>query len=348
MIKHSWVEISLRRLTRNVEAVRRYIPSSTDIIAVVKSDAYGHGVTRISSSLHGTGIDDFAVSSPEEAIKLRRALPDSRILVLRGCDPSEAALFKQYDLTASVFDCQPLPTDLDVEIKVDTGMARLGIPWEELSGFIAKQKGRVRGIYSHFANSGEDPGLTGLQLKRFLRVTRGLKCRRHMSDSAGLQYPRAHLDAVRLGLVLYGVSPCPAVSYVQPILRWKTHILSVRKVNKDTPIGYGGAYVTRRNSRIAVLPVGYADGYNRLFSNRGQVRIRGRLCPVVGRISMELSMVDVTDLPEVGVKEEVLLLEDDPASPLSASALARTLGTVPYEVLTSIGHRIARIYVDES
>lgn len=346
-MSRSRVEISLARLRRNVAAIRDHLPSSTDIIAVVKANAYGHGVGTISLCLHQTGIRDFAVASIEEGIELRKVVPGCRILVLKGCGEGEAECFQQHDLTASVFDLRPLPADLNVEVKIDTGMMRLGIPWQQASGFIRQLKGQVCGVFSHFAASGQDSAFTLLQLERFLQATQGFNYRRHISDSAGLQYPQAHLDAVRLGLSLYGVSPCPEVNYVQPILCWKAHVLSVREVATGTPVGYGRTFVTRRKSRIAVLPVGYADGYNRLFSSRGQVRIRGRLLPVVGRVSMDLSMVDVTDLPEISVGEEVRLLEDDPSSPISASALAQTLGTIPYEVLTSIGSRVTRIYVEE-
>ena len=342
-MNRSRVEISLRRLAKNVEAIRRHT-SSTRIIAVVKANAYGHGVDTISRILRNCEIRDFAVASLEEAIELRGIVPDGQILVLSGCEEGESEHFRRHNLKASVFDHRPLPDDLRVEIKVDTGLGRLGVAWEETPHFIRKLQGQVCGVYSHFAASADDPDFTRLQLERFLGATHSLDCPRHISDSGGLRYPEANLDAVRLGLALYGVSPCPEVNYVEPILRWKTYILSLRDVSKGTPIGYGRTFVTRRQSRIAILPVGYADGYRRLLSSRGQVRVRDRLVPVVGRISMDLSIIDVTDLPGVKAGEEVVLLEDDSASPISAAALAQTLGTVPYEVLTSIGSRVTRVY----
>ena len=345
-MNRSWVEISLRQLAENVEAIRHHT-SSTRIIAVVKANAYGHGAQAISAILHYYGIGDFAVAILDEAIELRGIVPDSKILVLGGCDEGQTERFRKHNLTATVFDRRPLPNDLRVEVKVDTGMGRLGIGWEEASRFIHEQKGPVCGVYSHFAASGHDPDFTRLQLERFLQATNRLTCPRHISDSAGLRYPEAHLDALRLGLALYGISPCPEVNYVKPILRWKTRILSLREVPKGMPVGYGRSFVTRRKSRIAVLPVGYADGYRRMFSNRGRVRVRDRLVPVVGRISMDLSTIDVTDLPKVEAGEEVVLLEDNPTSPICAAALAQTLGTIPYEVLTSIGDRVARVFVDD-
>ncbi len=345
-MNRSWVEISLCQLAENVEAIRRHT-SSTRIIAVVKANAYGHGAQVISPILHYCGISDFAVASLDEAIELRGIVPDGTILVLGGCDKGETERFRQHNLTATVFDRRPLPDDLRVEVKVDTGMGRLGIGWKEASHFIRELKGSVCGVYSHFSASGHDPNFSRSQLERFLQATQGLNCPRHISDSAGLRYPQAHLDALRLGLALYGISPCPEVNYVQPILRWKTYILSLREVPKGMPVGYGRSFVSRRKSRIAVLPVGYADGYRRRFSNRGRVRVRDRLVPVVGRISMDLSTIDVTDLPKVELGEEVVLLDNDPASPICAAALAQTLGTIPYEILTSIGNRVARVYVDD-
>ena len=345
-MNRSWAEISLRQLAQNVEAIRQHT-SSTRIIAVVKANAYGHGVEAVSRILRNCGIRNFAVANLEEAIELRGIVPDSEILVLSGCEEGESEHFRRHNLKAGVFDRRLLPDDLRVEVKVDTGLGRLGVAWEETSHFIRELKGPVCGVYSHFADSADDPDFTRLQLERFLGATRGLDCPRHISDSGGLQYPEAHLDGVRLGLALYGISPCPEVNYVEPILCWKTYILSLRDVPKGTPIGYGRTFVTRRQSRIAVLPVGYADGYRRLFSSRGQVRVRDRLVPVVGRVSMDLSMIDVTDLPEVKTGERVVLLEDDTASPISTVALAQTLGTVPYEVLTSIGSRVTRVYGDD-
>ncbi len=340
----SWVEVSLPRLAQNLDSIRAHIPRLTRIIAVVKANAYGHGLRQVSSALHDLGIRDFAVATLEEALELRQLVSEDKILVLEGCAKGEEELFRKYDLTASVFNRQSLPQDLKVEVKIDTGLTRLGISQEEAAGFIGSLAAQVTGVYSHFADPEDDPAFTRMQLKRFLRATAGLDCPRHISASAGLRFPEAHLDAVRIGLALYGVTPCREVDYVEPVLSWKARLLTIRDVPKNRSIGYGRSFVTYQKSRIGVLAVGYADGYNRLFSNRGQVLVRGHLAPIVGRISMDLTTVDLTEIPPAQVGDEVVLLEDKAHSPISAAALAKTLGTISYEVLTRIGPRVDRFY----
>ena len=344
-MKHSWVEVSLSQLQENVAAIQDFLPSSTRIIAVVKANAYGHGLKPVSQSLVNCGIGDFAVATVDEAIALRDSVPEGSILVLQGCFEGEEEAFRQHDLTAALHDAQRFPENIKVEVKINTGMTRLGISWKEARSQIAQLQGEITGLYSHFASSDEDPDFTRLQLERFEEATGGLPYPRHISNSAGLQFPEAHLDAVRLGLLLYGIPPNPSLDRVKPILCWKTHVLALQTVAKGQSIGYGRTFVTSRDSLIGVLSVGYADGYNRLFSNRGQVRFRDRLIPVVGLVNMDLISVDLTDVPDAAVGEEVILLENTHNSPLSATAWAEALGTIPYEVLASISDRVERVYV---
>lgn len=340
----SWVEISKARLKANVKAVRQRIPQSTAIIAVLKADAYGHGISSIGRELFRLGIVDFAVGYPEEGVELRKALPEARILVLAGFSAGEEDTFVCHRLASSVFDSRPVPSEIPIEVKIDTGMTRLGVPWREAAGFIKGLSRPIAGVYSHFASSESDPDSINLQLERFLKVTRGLSCRRHIANSSALAYPRAHLDAVRVGLALYGYSLNGESHLYRPLLSWKTRLLSVRDVPAGSAVGYNGTFVTGRDSRIGILPVGYADGYSRALSNRGSVRIRGRLAPVIGRVSMDLTTVDLTGLPDARPGEEVTLLEDEPGSPINAVSLASQTSTIPYEILTSIGDRVARIY----
>ncbi len=297
--------------------------------------------------LWSDGVRDFAVATLPEAFAVREALPDAGILVLMGCSPGEESSFLRYRLTASVFDSRQKTAAVPSEVKIDTGMTRAGVAWKEAHEFIAGFQGKLVGVFSHFSSADDDDEITRIQLGRFQEATRGLNLRRHISNSAGLRFSDAHLDAVRPGLALYGIAPCPEVADVEPILEWKTRILTVRPVPAGTPIGYNGTFVTRRDSQIAVLPVGYADGYSRGLSNRGSVRIGGRLAPVVGRVSMDLTTVDVSDIPTVSPGDEAVLLEADPGSPISAAGLAEMLGTIPYEVLTSIGPRVERVYTTE-
>lgn len=341
----SWIEVSASRLQDNVAAIRNHLSSSIRIIAVVKANAYGHGIQHVSKVLSDCGIQDFTVATLEEAVELRKYVPEGKILVLHGCFKGEEETFRQHDLTAALFDHRTPPEKVKIEVKIDTGMTRLGIPWEEAKVLVPDLGGEITGVFSHFASSDQDPDFTLLQLKRFQEATSELPYPRHISNSAGLQFPEAQLDAVRLGLILYGISPCESLDFVRPILRWKTRTLSIKQVPKGESVGYYGKFVTQRDSLVGVLPVGYADGYRRALSNQSQVRIRGELVPVLGQISMDLISIDLTDIPEPTVGEEVLLLEDEPDSPLSAAAWAEALDTSPYEVLTSIGPRVERISV---
>jgi len=292
-------------------------------------------------------VREFAVATLPEAIAVREALPEAGILVLMGCSPGQESSFLAHRLTASIFDSRQRSAVVPSEVKIDTGMTRVGIPWDEAREFITAFRGKLVGVFSHFSSADEDDEVTRIQLERFQEATRGLNLRSHISNSAGLRFPDAHLDAVRPGLALYGIAPCPEVADVEPILEWKTRILTVRPIPPGTPIGYNGTFVSRRDSRIAVLPVGYADGYSRALSNRGSVRIGGKLAPVVGRVSMDLTTVDVSDIRSVSPGDEAVLLEADTASPISAAGLAEMLGTIPYEVLTSIGPRVERVYTTE-
>jgi alanine racemase len=344
-MRRSWVEVSLSRLQENVTAAQNFLASSTQIIAVVKANAYGHGVGPVSKSLLDCGITNFAVATLDEGVDLRRFVPATKILVLQGCFSGEEEAFREHDLTAALHDLQSIPEHIKVEVKINTGMTRLGIPWKDAQDIIGQLQSEITGLYSHFASSDDDPDFTRLQLERFQEATAGFPYPRHISNSAGLHFPEAHLDAVRLGLLLYGIPPRSSLNWVQPILCWKTRILALQKVAKGQSIGYGRTFVTSRDSLIGVLPVGYADGYNRLFSNTGQVRFRDQLVPVVGQVNMDLISIDLTSVPDVKVGEEVVLLENTLDSPLSITAWAKSLGTIPYEVLTSISNRVAREYV---
>jgi alanine racemase len=341
----SWVEISLASIRSNVAAIRRRISRKRDIIAVVKANAYGHGARRITAFLRSCGVKSFATATLEEALELREIARDARILVLMGCDAGQERAFRDNELTASVFGPGPLPKGVSVELKIDTGMGRVGIPLSQARASLKQAKGQLVGVFSHFAAAETDEEFSKQQLDLFLKHTDGVTCRRHIANSAGLRFPEAFLDAVRPGLALYGVAPCPGMSDLRPALCWKTRVLVIRDLATGHSVGYGRTFIASRPTRIAVLPVGYADGYSRRLSNASQVRIRGRLAPVVGLVSMDFTTVDVTDLPDVVAGDEATLLEADAESPISAASLARVLRTIPYEVLTSIGARVDRVYV---
>ena len=341
--KQSWAEVSLESITANVNAIRRRI-GPTEIIAVVKANAYGHGAPGVAAHLRKCGVTSFAVATLDEAIAVRQVVDDAQILVLTGCEVGQEPEFRKNRLTASVFEHRAIP-DIQIELKIDSGMGRLGIPHSQAPAVLEELKSRLTGVFSQFASSDSDPEFSRLQLANFLAATKRVTCRRHIANSAALRFPAAHLDAVRPGLALYGIAPCPEVSDLKPALTWKTRVLSLRRMSTGETVGYGRTFEISRPSLVAVVPVGYADGYSRALSNQGHVRVRGVLVPVIGRVSMDLVSIDVTDLPDVAHGDEVTLLEADPHSPISAAALAERLGTIPYEILTSIGPRVERIYV---
>ena len=341
-----WLEISGSRIRANIDLIRSRIPAEAEIIAVVKADAYGLGVGNILPVLLDYGIHHFAVATLEEAIELRSRSVEDSILVLGGCLEGEVADFQKYDLTTAVFSADSVPPEeVRVELEIDTGMTRLGVPWNRVSEFVGDHDLRLEGVYSQFASADLDPGFSQLQLKRFQTATDGLSCPRHMCSTPALAFPEAYLDRARVGLALYGMGSPSIQPQLQPAVTWKTRILAVNEVPAGRVVGYGGTFSTQHASRIAVLPVGYADGFSRALSNCGRVLVSDRLAPVVGRVSMDFTTVDVTDLA-VKVGDPVTLMEADSASPIGPHEFARLHDTIAYEVLTSVGGRVRRVLVD--
>ena len=346
MKSRSWVEISASSLKHNLKVIRSRLRKGTAIMPVVKANAYGHGLLQVAGILRQEGISRFAVAQPAEGLELRQALAESEILVFGGCQENEGRDFIEHRLTATIHDTRPVHPDLAVEVKIDTGMTRIGIPWEEAAAFLRSTPARLQGVYSHFARADADADFSRLQMERFLRATHNIPQRRHIANSAGLRFPEAHLDLVRVGLALYGVAPCPGFEDLRPALTWKSRLMAVRRVKAGQWVGYGTSFRSPRESVIGVLPVGYADGYRRVLSNQADVLARGHPARVVGSVSMDLTCIDLTDIEGMQPGTEVELLSADPDSPLSCGALARLADTIPYEILTGIGPRVERRYVD--
>ncbi len=342
-MRRSWAEISLTRLEHNHAVISRLV-GGRPIIAVVKADAYGHGIEAVAPRLVACGVRTFGVADLGEARLLRRHAEDAEIIVFGGCDEVDAPEFRALRLTASLYREDRIPEGLPLEIKIETGMGRLGIRPERLRPLLEQLEGRVSGVYSTLPCADCDLEFTREQIARFREATDGLSVRRHLANSAALSIPEARFDAVRPGLALYGIANCPALSGLKPLLCWKSAVMAVNEHPPGAPIGYGASYRTSRASRIGILGIGYADGYRRALSNRGQVLTEAGPAPVVGRISMDLTAIDLTDLPSVGPGSQVVLLDSEPDSPVSAAALAESLGTIPYEILTTIGSRVERVY----
>lgn len=356
-------EIDLSALRHNL-AIVRGIAGTRQVIAVVKADAYGHGVTGVARELRAAGVEYFAVAFCEEAVLLRKSGLDARIIVL--FDRSATDDFFTYDLIPVLHDL-PVAERFSreavkrkslrpVHIKVDTGMGRMGLPLASAAADLQKISGlpglEVAGLMSHFACADlEDRTTAHLQADRFLNICdefsqkTGLRPLRHMANSAAaLTLPWSLFDAVRPGLLLYGVSPVRDDFGLRPVMKVRSNILAVRDFPAGVPVSYGGTFVTARDSRIAVLPLGYADGYCRLFSNNAFVLIRGKRAPVVGRVCMDLTMADVTDIPDADEGDEAVLLGVQGGDRIQAAELADRSSSISYEILTGLGSRARREY----
>ena len=363
--------IDHRALRGNFKQIRALVGPRVKILAMVKANGYGHGAVAVAKTLAAAGADAFGVATVEEGIELRRARIGQPILVLAGAYLEQLPQFLQYRLTPVVHEVATLKAldsrllrlkaTLPIEIEVDTGMGRIGFPAGEIDTWLpalAKLKTvKLHGVFSHFADAETaNERYTQKQLKRFNQVlTRFAEAKilhrsSHMAKSAALiTEPAAHFSMVRPGLILYGMFPAPALKKkidLKPVLSWKTRIIQLKRVAAGTPVGYGRTFVAKRNSVIATLPVGYADGYHRLFSNHAQVLVRGKHAPVVGRVSMDLTTIDVTDIRNVQQGDEVVLLGYQGSAEIGADEIASWANTISYEIFTSISDRVPRIHVN--
>ncbi|MBI4456183.1 MAG: alanine racemase [Acidobacteria bacterium] len=347
-----WAEVSLSRLEENLGAIRRHVGASA-VCCVVKADAYGHGAVAVSQFLQHLGVERFAVANIEEGAELRQNGIDAEILVLCGVPPSQERIAAEYDLAVSIHsveECDRLIASeqaLRAHLEFNSGMNRLGLSEVDLHSVRERLCGsriQVTGAYSHLSSSDErDEMFSRQQLERFDAVTRGGGFGvRHIANSAGLRFGDALFDFVRVGIILYGYNPVPGevAIDVKPVLHWKARPLRIDAVPSGSPISYSRTFITTRKSRVATLPVGYADGFSRKFSNSGYVLAEGQVCRVLGMVTMDMIVVDVTDV-DVTMETEFSILNDK----RNAAHLAADLGTIPWEVLCAIGARATRIYV---
>lgn len=374
-IRPTRAEVDVGALARNVRTLRSVAPG-TALLAMVKADAYGHSATIVAPVLEALGVELLGVALVEEGLALRQAGVAAEILVLGGAYEGawetlvEArlvpAVFREDHLTALEAASRRLGVTPQAHLKVDTGMARLGALPEEVPALLARARMlgiELNGVMSHFANADLSDGLvTKRQLEQFESVvgqvhSAGFRPRwRHLANSAAIVALAAAktgdvYNLVRPGLALYGVSPAPWIvppRPFEPVLSWKTAIVHLKTVPTGTAVSYGGTWTARRTTRIATLPVGYADGYPRRLSNRAQVLVRGQRAPVVGRVCMDLCMADVTDIAGVAQGDEVVLLGRQGAHEIGAVELAGWLETIPYEVLCGVGARVPRVRVQST
>jgi alanine racemase len=364
-LRPAWVDVDLDALLGNLAAIRRRAPG-VRTLAVVKADGYGHGAVGVSRALERAGVEWLGVALLEEGAELRRAGIELPILVLGTARPAKIALYRRYRLTPTVSSLAELAlwrdwsagelTPQPIHLKVDTGMGRLGIALDEvpaaLSALRAAPRLRLAGLLSHFAEA-DDPESprNPAQEERFLGVLAALAPAEregvevHMANSAAaLSRPAARFGLVRLGIALYGVDPLARAADLLPVMSVVSRIVQVREVPAGTPLSYGGRTVTRRRSRIAVVPVGYADGYAWRLTGRAQALLRGRRVPVAGSVTMDMTLLDVTDTGGA-VGEEVVLLGRQGEEEVSAAELARHAGTISWEILCHLGLRLPRRYL---
>lgn len=361
--------IDLEALSHNFsEVVRR--SGGRKVLAVVKAQAYGHGAIRVSQHLLSLGADMLGVALVEEGRELRKAGIGAPVLVMGAVYPEQAEAIVRWDLTPLVYSragavalanaARKMGKDVTVHVKVDTGMGRIGLPPEDAGSFIeeiVKLDGlRVQGIMTHFADADlRDKQFAERQMQRFEGLMHVLDEKgislpvRHAANSAAvLEYERALFTIVRPGLMLYGYSPLEGEKQdadLRPVLSFVTRIAFLKRTPAGIPISYGRTFVTKRESLIATIPVGYADGYRRGLSNCGDAIVRGLRVPVAGRVCMDMTMLDVTDVPGVCEGDEVVLIGAQGEERITADDIAAKTGTISYEVLCGISSRVPRVYV---
>lgn len=379
-MRPTWVEVSLPALRSNFRALQERVSPQVTVCAVVKADGYGHGALKCARALEKEGANWFGVTSPEEGITLREGRVRNRILLLSGFWRGEEEEVLLRNLTPAVW--QPWHIEVleaaavklnyenpvRVHLKLDTGMGRIGLQPDDLQAFLCAlgraPHVRLEGVLSHFASSEViDHPLNRLQMERFDHALGAIRtagfdpaCCHIANTGAVLSGPRTWYNMVRTGLALYGYHLPLASSgegpaqtrpiSVKPVLAWKTRVIEIKTVASGQPIGYGGLYVTQAPARLAILPVGYADGFSRVLSSRGRVIVRGDYAPIAGNISMDLTEVDITHIPGVQLGDEVTLLGTSANCSISAWEHADLSMTIPYEVLCSIGRRVPRVYLE--
>ncbi len=362
-------EVDLGALAYNYRQLRRLAAPSVKFLAVVKADAYGHGAVPVAKRVEELGADFLGVARVQEAVELRNGGIKKPILVLSGVYQEEIEEVLAHQLTPLVYRLEIAEAlsaaavkkgiKVPVHIKVDTGMGRIGVLAEEAPAFASRVRKfenlEIEGIASHLSTADEgDSTFAEEQLKRFSRIIGEMNklaidpsyC--HIANSAALvNLPAAHFNLVRPGIMLYGAYPSPSLKEkvsLRQVMSWKSRIADLKRLSAGYPISYGRTFVTQRPSFIAAIPVGYADGYNRLFSNRGEVLIKGMRAPVVGRVCMDWTMVDVTAIAGVEVGDEAVLMGNQGGQEITPEEMGGWSGTIAYEILCSVGKRVPRIY----
>lgn len=368
----SYALIDLDALDYNIQALKTRIGPGVELMAVLKANAYGHGAVPIARAALASGVTRLVVARLSEGIQLRRAGIDAPILINGYSLPTAAEDFVVYDLTATVNTIEvaqalsakaaALGKTAAIHVKVDSGMGRYGLLPEEVLPFLQQIDKLphldLEGLYTHFAIADEkDKTYTRQQFAIFSDVLDAagragytIRLRHAANSAAAIDLPETCLDAVRCGIAIYGLRPSPDVSDdipLKPILSLKSRVARLRTLPADSAVGYGCTYVTSKPTQVALVPVGYGDGYHRAFSNNGFVLIRGRRVPIVGRVSMDQITVDATGIEGVAQDDEVVLIGAQGDASATAEELAGLIGTINYEITTGLLARIPRIYIKD-
>ena len=368
MLRNNRVLIDLDALRNNYRLVREQLPDGVQVMCVIKADAYGHGILECARALAQAGAQHFAVAIPEEGVLLREHAIGGEILVLGAAMPRAASEAIRYDLSQTVFTPEMVELieaeaarqgkEAKVHIKVDTGMNRIGLRTREEADALAEAIARcphvkAAGVYTHMA-AADEPAADGtlnayskMQLERFheLRSCFDASIPAHAANSAlSLLAPQPELALVRAGIVLYGYPPVASRADFRTVMSWQTEVVHVKTVHAGEHIGYGCTYRAEREMRVATVAVGYGDGYHRACSNGGMMLVHGRRAPIVGRVCMDQTMLDVTGIPGVVPGDEAVILGRQGNEVIDAEEIARWADTIGYEVLLSIAPRVPRLY----
>lgn len=370
----TYAEIDLSALLSNFRNTREFVGEDLRYLAVVKADAYGHGAVRCAQALESVGIDWFGVAIPKEGIELRRKGIRKRILCLGGFWQGQEEQLLNYGLTPVIYRLDQAQqfheaaarrnSIAEVHLKIDTGMGRIGVRHDELDAFLDRFARfgnlHVEGVMTHFAaaDMSSENEFTTEQIARFNRACKAVEARGHRpvyrdlaNSPAGIAHPESRGSLVRLGGILYGLTddvlpPEAERPDLRPVMSLKTEIAHIKTVPAEETLGYGRTFTTERESRIATLPIGYQDGYPRMVSNEARALVRGEFAPVVGRVSMDWTLIDVTDIEEVEVGDTVTLIGSEGGRAIRAEEIAALSDTISYEITCGINRRVTRVYAD--
>jgi alanine racemase len=368
MYRPTWAEVDLDAVRYNLGNIRNLVDEKVDIMAVVKANAYGHGILQVSRALVKEGVNYLGVATVDEGLKLRSSGIKVPILVLGSVLDEEAQAAVDNDITLTLCDEGLLGVLVQisketkkrpkVHIKIDTGMGRIGVWHEDAVGFIKKVYSKkeidTEGVYTHFSSAGRDKAMTRTQISSMENVLNqmeelGIDVKyKHAANSiAVVDWKKSHLNLVRTGILLYGVYPKESFRKefeIKPVMNLKTKIVHLKDTPPGRSISYGRTYITQKDTKIATIPIGYADGYGRILSNKAEALVKGQYVKIVGMVTMDQTLLDVGHVKGVNIGDEVVLIGRQGTSEILIEKIAKLAGTIPYEILSAITDRVPRVY----